>query len=42
LPPELEVVRNMVANQGNRETLRIKTYDQLALFLGVKEAAGTL
>jgi hypothetical protein len=36
-----EVVRNLIANQSNMETLGIETYDQLALHLDVKEAEGT-
>ena len=37
---ELEVVRNLIANQGNIESLGAETYDQLALLLDTKEAEG--
>lgn len=37
---ELEVVRTLIANQGNIETLGAVTYDQLALLLDTKEAEG--
>jgi hypothetical protein len=35
---ELEIVRNLIADQGNIATLGTETYDQLALLLDQKEA----
>jgi hypothetical protein len=38
---ELEIVRNLIADQGNIATLGAEIYDQLALLLDQKEAEAT-